>query len=324
MNKEVKQLEMINVTGEPIKHVDIVFTPYTLFLYLIYMPIEEIRRTAFFCGKGLPLDIIKNLPNAVNWTKPVIKRDLMFYVNFCSVHYALLRKFKFLKTADFYGADHNDLYSPIFWGKKIAVVEDGVGLYRPLSLRGHLRLIFHTMLGIPTQRFGRGKHCDQIIYTRIWPLQIGNKQMIQIEPQSVWTEDIQKRVFIQYVFNITNEDLDKFNGKSVILLTQPMDVVKMMTTEQLMDIYRQALLGIDPKKVVIKLHPSDWVDNYLQAFPEYTIMKKPIPMEILTNIGLKIKKAITISSTAIFTMPPDVQRVILDKNLKEKNIYRRE
>ena len=46
---------------------------------------------------------------------------------------------------------------------------------------------------------------------------------------------------------------------------------------------------------------------YKQYFPEATVLDKPLPFELLTIMGIKFKKAITLFSSAAFNLPAQTE-----------------
>jgi hypothetical protein len=318
MIKEINNLVMKNITDEKIEYVDVVWTPYTLFLYLLYQPLNKIMKTAFFCGTGLPQSICDTLPNSINWrhTDNSISRGIAYYIYNYKSHHDLINKYPFIKKSQIFGGDHLPQYFPIIQGHKITVIEDGLGLYHPLMARlTWKQSLMHKILGIPTKTYGRGNNCNRIIYTGSEPLSIKGKQLIKINPFQLWNEDDEKRTYIKEIFNIEQSDIKRFQGKDVILLTQPLYLSNIMTEEETMLLYKRNIEKYENAKVIIKLHPSESIDLYKKYFPTYDIIDKPIPFEILCYMGIEIKTAITYNSTSMYCIPNIENKVILKPSI---------
>ena len=113
------------------------------------------------------------------------------------------------------------------------------------------------------------------------------------------------------------------SGREILLLTQPWNEdcytypEKNFTDGDEIELYKTILEGYDEKQVIIKTHPRERTD-YRHFFPETLVIDTPTPMELFLLVGLKIKKAITVSSSSIHTFDDSVERVLLGTEITPK------
>lgn len=113
------------------------------------------------------------------------------------------------------------------------------------------------------------------------------------------------------------------SGREILLLTQPWNEdcytypEKNFTEADKIELYKTILEGYDEKQVIIKTHPRERTD-YRHFFPETLVIDTPTPMELFLLVGLKIKKAITVSSSSIHTFDDSVERVLLGTEFTPK------
>lgn len=106
---------------------------------------------------------------------------------------------------------------------------------------------------------------------------------------------------------------------NTLLLTQPLseDIGAEFTEADKIELYRELLSGIDELTVVIKPHPREKTD-YRKYFPCATVLNALCPMELLEILGMKVRKAITVNSTAIYNLDNSVEKVIATDNPSSK------
>lgn len=311
-------LIMKNRNNFPIHNVDLVYTTYTLLLYLLYQSKEEIASTAFFCGFGLPQAVIDKLPNSIDCQRyycGTFNNNPIQYLYFYHQLKQLRREFPFLKHSKYYGADHLRYHSAIIGYNKMCVIGDGLGLYYPSkfeepSLWGK---ILQSIFGIITKPHGRGKHCDSILYTGMLPLSLPDKKLIKINPAQLWNEDVEKQRMILNLFDLNQQDLEMFKGKDIIIFTQHLELI--MSMENKIKIYQDVISQFDNKKIIIKTHPLEDTD-YGFYFPNVACFTKPLPMELITFMGIIPKIVVTYNSAAVFNFGDETKKIILDEKFK--------
>ena len=131
----------------------------------------------------------------------------------------------------------------------------------------------------------QGKHQDVISLSKLWNIASNSK-----------------REMILSFFGITSNDIEILKSKKIVLFTQAFSEDKIMTEEEKIHIYSSILLKYDKTKVVIKKHPRDKTD-YSKYIEGVYIFDKPCPAQLLDIIGIKYEKAITVSSTAVLSIP---------------------
>lgn len=320
----MEELKLYNPTGKEIKNVDIAITIYTILLYLLYKPLDEILRTAFICGIDVPEQLRLNLPNSILYNQKQIDNNgskFSFFINYQKKRRCLVGKFPFLATANIYGQDHCGDFYPFIRRYGMCVIEDGVGLYHPLPPEYHSRIghFLFRLFGIVTNPWGRGTHCNSILYTGIMPLpnDLKKKKHIKINPHEAWNlASEEKKLFILKVFGVSKNDFDIFNERDIWVLTQPLEELG-YSTEEKIKLFKDAIMQYDYKRVVFKNHPRDHTD-YSKILQGTACLKKPIPWELINFVYDDFKIAITYNSTAIFNMKAHVEKVILDS--KYQNI----
>lgn len=309
---------IINRTSSELKYLAIPTNYYGLLLYLLYMPLDKIWQTAFMLGVKVPTAIEEKLPNYIVVKNKFYnkRRDVKGYLGIWRLRHAFYKNNPKLRKAKVYGADHVLWSSAIIGRKKMCCIEDGLGLYTNPYISNFpahysfVSKILHKIFHVVMRPFGRGCHCDSILYTNLMPLKIEDKRMIVIHPQEEWNKDKEKQNLILKIFDVQKEDLASFNDKKVILLTQPVS----MPDEVKIALYANALSKYAPEDVIIKCHPRDKTD-YTKFFPHITCVTKKIPMELLIFSGCHFDVAITINSTSIFSFNDKTKKVILDPSL---------
>ena len=96
------------------------------------------------------------------------------------------------------------------------------------------------------------------------------------------------------VFGINQDFIDNVNDFQTVLITQDLPI----PDEDKIHIYKQMTEGMDMSKVLIKTHYAETTD-YASVFPEATVIKMPVPMQLFALIGYEPKKIMTISSSAV-------------------------
>ena len=128
------------------------------------------------------------------------------------------------------------------------------------------------------------------------------------EMEDLWRNlSAEKRAAILKVFGISQEFIDHVNDYNTVLLTQDLPI----PDEDKICIYKRMTEGMDMSKVLIKTHYAETTD-YASVFPEATVIKMPVPMQLFSLIGYSPKKVMTISSSAVAPfIKDDVELVFL-------------
>lgn len=221
-------------------------------------------------------------------------------------------KWPFLATAKIYGQDHLFFVSSLTYNRSINVIEDGLNSYNNniFAASYPMRTFenwFYYGPKYSDPQFGAAKYAKKVYLRGFAPIvdQLKRKAEI-IDIDSLWNSksDSYKEKILS-IFNVDSDDLNNLKGRDVILLTQPYARLGVPENE-LMAIYRRMIEPFDRSRVIIKVHPTDSA-NYREAFNDVFVYDKIVPMELLTMIGNHFLEALTIASTAVFTLPQPVK-----------------
>lgn len=309
--------EIINRNSKEIKYICIADSTYVLLLYCLSKSLTDIQSTLFVVGCKFPKSILNRLPNYIILEIGQTSNHIRIIYEILRERKQLSKKYPFILKLPLYGIDHVLKSYVLLNYKKMVVIEDGYGLYNPpKSTNNILHKFIAWVFGIPNKTFGRGGHCSSIIYTGLLPYQNKGKQLIKISVSKELERDIDRHNFIFKVYDITPEDLLIFKNKKIILITQPFEELGIYTEKEKVSIYRKCIDIYDSREVIIKTHPRDNT-NYSILFPNISVYTKPIPLEILSILGIKFEIAYTYSSTAIYSLPNNTKKIILKEKQEE-------
>jgi len=298
-----------------IKRVCIVDSIYALLLYFLISTEEEIKNTFYFTGTGVPESIRKNLPNRHSFKKqPTLLRRLFLKL---SLNFFSHLRWNFLKTAKIFGQDHIQFFSTLVRNRNYTLLEDAPLVFsnftnshidkqnRKLRTSWSIKIVNLLYGKIFATSFGQNSQCENIILTKEEDLKyLPNKQTTLIDLQNIWqVSSKSKQELVLKLFNIDLSAPIFTTKKSIIILTQPfyVDVPNFSEQEQI-DLYKEIVERYDKSEVVIKTHPRDKI-NYCQYFLDIEIFDKPIPMQLLSILGVRFEKAVTIFSSAVLDFP---------------------
>jgi len=293
---------------------------YQLLLFLLLTRREE--RDLFIVGDAFPEKVRKNLDNSIFVGNDMVRFDsenkvkyLFNYVlQLIKLRQLYHSKLKFIKDKEIYGAT---IFAPLFAKDNIVyVLEDGTGSYVKKEDLGssffwQIKKYLHRIFLGTSDNFNteRQKYTSKIFYTGIGtiPSDVLPKAEI-INIQQLWDDknDLDKNEILR-IFNIQPDVKDKVQNRSVILFTQTLNEDKLVQTEEeKIEIYRKALTDVDYSTVIIKPHPRETTD-YAKFFPGTCVLDGQLPFQLLSLNGVKLKKAITLFSTAALSLDADVE-----------------
>lgn len=299
------------------KNTCILNTVYSLFIYLLIKNEKEISDTIFFMGQGISENIAKKLPNVITIDDKFLNKNSIYRFMW-KILFLLKRNicWKFIDQSKIYGHDHLVFSPMLVRNNELTVIEDGTANYNDSTDYkpnvGHIRKKIIRLYGrlVTEPKYGRSKYVDHVIVTGIMPiLPIIKNKAIKINLEQLWKgcSDNKKKLILD-IFNVRKSELDNYKGKKILLLTQPFNNV--ISDEDLIQIYKTELVKYSSKEVLIKTHPRDSI-VYKKIFNEYSVLDAPIPLELLSILGLNFEKAITISSTAVFCLPETTKKIFL-------------
>lgn len=108
------------------------------------------------------------------------------------------------------------------------------------------------------------------------------------------------------IFNIRKSILEKISNKKIILFTQPLSEDGIIEEAEKIELYKKIIAKYNEKELVIKTHPREKT-KYEEIFKKSLVIKETFPSEILSFIGFKPEKAVTIFSSAVFGVGENVK-----------------
>ncbi len=282
-------------------------TIYNLFLYLLITTRKEVEDTFFFFGER----ISRSVSDRLNSTHISITFCQRFYslFRFTLCHTSLWR-WPFLKTAELYGQDHLYYSNGLLGSRSMTVIEDGTANYTQINLRQcNPRSKFKQWLygpRISQPKFGASQLDKKIILTGLGPIPDVLKHKAElIDIKALWeAKSPEDREWILSLYGTHSVKLTKLKEKRSLLLTQNLECCG-VPEDVVVEVYRNMIKGVDPQDLVIKPHPATKID-YRTHFPDAYIFDDKIPMELLTFLGVEFDDVYTVSTTAVFAMPPTI------------------
>jgi len=310
----------------------IVDTVYALALYLLYMPLAEVRRTRFFVGSSIPQECDEKLGCVVRFDTSALRRRItpaLFVKTWLRCFYLRLFKISHTKV---YGQDHIGFFGFLTGFKSYVLLEDAPGVYTRVlelpqftSLNRKMSIIEIAIYAIrygmmPSKSFGQSSSCITRIITypsdASSPL-LANRAYELVDFNNLWAgAKEEKKRYIMSVFGVTDSVVDVMSSCDTVFLTQPYREECHLTDDEWRAIIDQ-IVGEYSRNILIKVHPRDKFD-YERHYPYLHVMKQPIPMQLLAALGVTVKRAVTINSSAIYSFPDNVDKVILGAQINEK------
>jgi hypothetical protein len=156
--------------------------------------------------------------------------------------------------------------------------------------------------------FGNNKQCNEIIITEneILPY-MKDKKIKTVSLSYLWEKSpISKKQLILNIFDVISKDIELIKSKENILFTQCFVEDNYITSEERYRIYSKIVDNYDRNTLLIKKHPRETFD-YRTLFPDIPVFEKPIPMHLLDLLGVRFKKAITVSSSIVASFDYDIE-----------------
>lgn len=285
---------------------------------------EKGERKLYIVGDAFPEKVKNNLENVVMVgndmvrinTKNKIRYFFRYILQLVKLKKTYLSKLNKFENNIIYGAT---IFAPLFAKKNdVFVIEDGTGSYikkEDLKHSTFLRIkkILHRIFLQAEDNFHveRKNYIKKIFYTGIGdiPEDVLHKSII-INLEELWRKkDIYEQDEILNIFNLDKQIIADFTKRKIILFTQTLNEDGFVETEnQKIEIYRKALENEDLNNVIVKPHPREKT-NYEKYFPGIKQIEGQIPFQLLSLIGIKVEKAITLFSTAVLSFPEDISIV---------------
>jgi hypothetical protein len=301
----------------------VVDTVYTLMLYLFYSNEDELAHTFYFFGNGIVKSIRDKFQNHYyfNSAKRINKH---WAGRFLSLKIIGFFRWPFLRKCRIFGHDHLP-YSPYIIGRRdYTYIEDGP---RVLSVYFHEKLYhdqctfwlktqglkkrgIHFFIGPLFRRpVANNAQCKALVLTvdDDVPWIAGKtKQFVSLD--EVWHGmPEQKKRSITDIYDISEADVAILSKKTHIILTQPFSIDGFISEQEQIKIYGDIIEQYELTCLVVKPHPRDRVD-YTKYFPGIYVFDKIVPMQLLTLLGIRFKKAITIFSSSFGSFPYTLEK----------------
>lgn len=285
-----------------------VATPYTLSLYLMYMPEDALEKTFFCVYDQIKEDITCKLPHVRTF----------YHVRNCGnkalwrFRFSSFFTYFFIHFTKIYAMDILDFAPQLIGLSKYTCIEDGSGnftygqtvdVFAPIKLPntwwGLMRRLQHGPIYGKT--LGTNRQCENRLITSPQDIEsplIKGKKYSLVNFNDVWNQASEKkRRNIRYVYDITDEMFAKVKRCKAILLTQPLQDDG-MDEKDMLNLYDKYIKLYADKGVVLKPHPVESLD-YGVIFPNAVYLKTRIPMQLLSVMGMRFEYAITPYSTAV-------------------------
>lgn len=304
-----------------------VATPYTLSLYLMYMPEEALEKTFFCVYNQLKDDIISQLPHVQTFYEFEEANNKQYW------RFRLIAaiKYFFIRFTDIYAMDFLNFVPQLIGHCKYTCLEDGTGSFSfaphdavlkpwqlPYSLWGLKRRIQHGP--VYGRAMGNNKQCVNRLITSPGDIEspfIKGRNYTLVDFNNAWNNASQKKKdSILKIFNLSNAQIEKATCCKTIVLTQPLVFVG-ITEVEVIDIYAPYIKQYQDNGVLIKPHPAENID-YSRYFPNVMVWRTKAPMQLLTAMGAHFDRAITVFSTAVGTLPADTEIIWLGTEVHPK------
>ena len=299
--------------------------------FLIFLLLSNLKKDRIFIIgdydnfiKKTSINILKNYTNITmivldskKLRKNLISRIL--YIKFVRKKLSYLIKEIESKRAFLYGVTEFILAKEIFFKENFVEIEDGMANYTFKKLEKLKRNFFKEYIvrlirsffrvKVRKGRLGYAENTIKVYLTENLCKEIPNgleEKAEIINLKELWNKksEEEKRIILN-IFNFNEEILKKVNENTIVLFTQPLSEDKRISEEEKIDLYSKILKKYENESIIIKPHPREKTD-YSKYFPSYYVMKEKYPVEILELVGINIKKAVTIFSSAVFGLGKDI------------------
>lgn len=291
----------------------IVSSAHSLLLYLLMSEESVIENTFFFVER-----INVNLKNSVRLCPPN-NNMLSFFLWMTKLRLLAITKYRFVKDAEIFCQDSISISSPLVDDRSYILLEDGLSSYVYKKRRIRWKLIKKIFCGslFTKEFFGYSEQAKKIVYTGILPTPPAlEKKAIVVDMKELWEKSSEKKKnFIKSVFGANGLTVNHIKR---ILITQPFSEDCTISEIEKVELYKGIIEG---KDITIKPHPRETTD-YSTYFPELTIIKPTVPLELLLLMGMSAEEAYTVFSTSIFDFPENVEKHFVGTVIHPKLVTR--
>ncbi len=216
-----------------------------------------------------------------------------------------------------YGHDHMFL-ARAFLENSVTVIEDGDANYAFRHAVTYQTMLDDRRVYYP---FGFDRLVHKVILTGLMsvPPEL-TKKAVCIEPSALWSgkSEPEKRMIADLYSFPYDEILTLVEeGRDFLFLTEAYSFMNgddVISDQKQVEMYRELLSQYDSGRILIKPHPSDHVD-YGRMMPEYKILPKQFPIQMLTWTGIALKKIIVMWGTTCMHIFSDGYEVDVHKDI---------
>ena len=285
------------------KKICVVHTVYTLFLYFLINGVSS--DDLFIFSSGIPKSVRKNIKHISFPFSPFNFKSNDSLIKFVFANlgvcfkqlYGILklrfRMFFIKDDVSVYGHAHTQFSYMFYEYENAYVIEDGTVNYQKLESNFISNKLLN-FLGIyikgSKSGFGTHENIKKVYLTSDKPCDVSSKVEV-INLEKLWNDlSSKEQSTILKFFNFNNpENID------VLLITQPFSEDEILDFDEEIRIYSEIVEKYP--NIVIKPHPREFKD-YSKIFPNISVLDKDFPLELLELIGIKVRKVVTVSSTA--------------------------
>lgn len=292
---------------------------YSLLLYFLIKP-APMSDTLFIFGKGITPKIYEKFDNYIIVNHPFSRLKIYLYrVYFFYYFKKLFKKYRleqcpkyghdFLRWTDFFLTTEAPFY----------LIEDGLSNYTcpQFQDKKYGKRIFRILTdNIPmlNLHYGLSDNVKKIYLTGIEKIpNLITKKVEIVNIKNLWNSktDAEKESILD-IYSVSHDLVVKLNDSdcNVLLLTQCLSEDNLMSEQEKIELYKDAVKDYEINKVIIKTHPREKT-NYSNYFNDALIINERFPVQLLFLLGLKIETVITYHSSGIYTLPNDVEKVII-------------
>lgn len=272
-------------------------------MLLIYLLIEKIElyTTQYIFEEKFNIEMIHQINFCIK------KYDIFTKNYFKKIYYKLMKiieikkfvyKNKISTTSIVFGAEHIGLGKYLVKKNEFYLIEDGLMNYLDYL---YIKNWKKRLLCIDSM--GLHKNVKKIYLTGLSkiPNVIENKVEI-INLKELWDKKsrVEKKQ-INKIFKVDINILESLKNRKIILFTQPLSEDSIISEEEKIEIYSKILNKYQKKDIIIKPHPREKT-NYSDYFSDCYVMKEKYPVELMIFNGLKVNRAVTLFSTAVFSL----------------------
>lgn len=279
-------------------------TCYSLLLYFLYDP-DWKNKDYFIFGDRISSKYINKIRKKVAHFDTLESSMYSYKKKPIDFFSAKRKEYSKLKMyTDFYGNVSTNLYLPF---RKINrfEIEDGIGTYKHLQGAYSFKQSISDFVNLK-RGFFRNKVNKYILTMSDGIPEKYLKDVVEINIHDKWRSLSQsERDDILDVFCINVDYLNKLNAKKVLILTQCFSEDGFMSEAEKVEIYRGIVSKYNEDDVLIKTHPRE-TTNYKKIFPNIAVIDEPFPFELISLHGIQFKKAVTLTSTSVFSFNYDL------------------